>query len=681
VHFLLLDQLLLPTSLRPTRSMQTFEPTNRSLRLNIRFDEPLVSCRLDGLLCAVYLNFDPQNDPSTDRGRRTSPDQVVLQQDYDNYVQSSLSGCAFCTLIRDAIDNMNIESSRKSLFTVELKAQEPQRIRFYGRVLRAFSLHPGSTKTIEPFRHCKQVSASAGSGEGMAYLRHCYQACLASHVECGLDRSTTPSRLLSLGKDNSHIRIIETTTGESFEYAALSHCWGGSEYPCILELGNECSMKRSVPWGSLPQTYRDAITVCRELELQYLWIDSLCIRQDDREDWAREAEKMSDIYETAHLVIAANCSSTPDYSFLSHQRPASFDEKVLAWTDDDRCQPLLYLHKARRRGIHNHGNGKYDRDPLDNRGWTFQEQRLARRLVSFTSEETQWSCRAIEDCECSGEHRASRAAVAEESNALKEWAKIVEAYSARILTFETDRLPALSGLAARFESKHRLEYIAGLWNHNIVQQLAWIQSGGRYRDGWIWETSAPTFSWASINGEIGWPTEVAGLEDVKHYAKTVDAHITLKGQNRFGEISDGYVLLRGRLICADFVYSAFGDWDWVQLLDSNGIDLGLTIHSDGDVRQKHLIRTIGRYPKGGTFWWNGSQSDEPSIPVTCLKLVGWHSTDYYLLLVQSKFVEGAYERVGLVSTDKGFGRSTNEAEDKHLLSLWSEAPEQDITIV
>jgi Heterokaryon incompatibility protein (HET) len=127
-------------------------------------------------------------------------------------------------------------------------------------------------------------------------------------------------------------------------------------------------MKQSVPWNSIPQTYRDAITVCRELDLPCLWIDSLCIRQDDREDWAHEAEKMAGIYGTAHLVIAANYSATPEYSLLSHQRPASVDDKVVAWTDDEPCQPLLYLHKVRSGGLHNDENRKSYRDPLDSRG-------------------------------------------------------------------------------------------------------------------------------------------------------------------------------------------------------------------------------------------------------------------------------------------------------------------------
>jgi hypothetical protein len=285
-------------------------------------------------------------------------------------------------------------------------------------------------------------------------------------------------------------------------------------------------------------------------------------------------------------------------------------------------------------------------------------------------------------CECTGEYGTSRAVVAQESNVLREWAKIVEAYSALTLSFQSDRFPALSGLVARFESNHGLEYIAGLWNHNMAEQLAWQQARSRYRDGWMWTRAAPTFSWASINGEVYWPTQAkGGLEDIKHYTKIVGTHRTLKGPNRFSEISDAYVLLRGRLICAELVYGAMGVWNWMTLEDSTGNNLDLVIHSDRDLLQKNLVRTMGKLQQGRTFWWSESQYGEEPVPVACLKLVGGHETDYYLLLVHSEFVDGAYERVGLVSTHSKIEKSTGVIHEEHLLSLWSKALGHDITIV
>lgn len=55
----------------------------------------------------------------------------------------------------------------------------------------------------------------------------------------------------------------------------------------------------------LSQTFRDAITITRQLNIRYLWIDSLCIIQDDLRDWEFESANMSSIYRSSILTIAA----------------------------------------------------------------------------------------------------------------------------------------------------------------------------------------------------------------------------------------------------------------------------------------------------------------------------------------------------------------------------------------
>ncbi|PQE07156.1 Heterokaryon incompatibility protein [Rutstroemia sp. NJR-2017a BVV2] len=63
--------------------------------------------------------------------------------------------------------------------------------------------------------------------------------------------------------------------------------------------------KQALPMEELPQTFKDAITVTRQLGLQYIWIDSLCIIQHDQEDWFRESAKMGDIFESSSCTLAA----------------------------------------------------------------------------------------------------------------------------------------------------------------------------------------------------------------------------------------------------------------------------------------------------------------------------------------------------------------------------------------
>ncbi|KAE9377509.1 hypothetical protein N431DRAFT_434738 [Stipitochalara longipes BDJ] len=87
-------------------------------------------------------------------------------------------------------------------------------------------------------------------------------------------------------------------------YLTLSHCWGGME-PIQLTAENEVSLRAGVSIDYLPKTFRDAIYITKRFSVSYLWIDSLCIFQDDLKDWHKEAAAMCDVYSNAICNIAA----------------------------------------------------------------------------------------------------------------------------------------------------------------------------------------------------------------------------------------------------------------------------------------------------------------------------------------------------------------------------------------
>lgn len=101
------------------------------------------------------------------------------------------------------------------------------------------------------------------------------------------DDETIPAdRIIDVGDESSStIRLIETT-GLKGRYCALSHCWGPPDKrpPCTTT-ENEKSHFEGVEIATLPNTFREAIELTRGLGIRYLWIDSLCIRQDDKEHW------------------------------------------------------------------------------------------------------------------------------------------------------------------------------------------------------------------------------------------------------------------------------------------------------------------------------------------------------------------------------------------------------------
>ena len=87
-----------------------------------------------------------------------------------------------------------------------------------------------------------------------------------------------------------------TTRPPRPRYLALSHCWGSSGVPVMTTVENLKSFLSSIPFESLPRSFRDATTITREMGFRYLWIDSLCIIQDDRDDWKREVRVRKSLF-------------------------------------------------------------------------------------------------------------------------------------------------------------------------------------------------------------------------------------------------------------------------------------------------------------------------------------------------------------------------------------------------
>jgi hypothetical protein len=111
-------------------------------------------------------------------------------------------------------------------------------------------------------------------------------------------------------KNNTTIVTVCNSSNISEPYVCLSHCWGTSGHSDVTTTANLESKMLGIPIESLPQTFLDAIIIVQKIGLEYLWVDSLCIIQDDRDDWEKESAKMAGIYQGAFLTIAATASSS-----------------------------------------------------------------------------------------------------------------------------------------------------------------------------------------------------------------------------------------------------------------------------------------------------------------------------------------------------------------------------------
>lgn len=217
--------------------------------------------------------------------------------------------------------------------------------------------------------------------------------CLSGHQSCNAVKTPLPTRVIDVELHATQDvklhepRAIEGGTGR---YIALSHCWGGYD---ILKTtsSNLNAMKKNIKWDALPRTFQDAISVARELQVRWVWIDSLCILQDDKADWETEAAQMGTYYQKAFLTVAAASSPNPATPFLCRRDPKHLhrDFQILYKCDtyQVKVRPLLReryvahrVDKCNKGEEHEHKFG-----PLSTRAWCWQENSLSTRIVHYTS--------------------------------------------------------------------------------------------------------------------------------------------------------------------------------------------------------------------------------------------------------------------------------------------------------
>ncbi|KAK8140064.1 HET-domain-containing protein [Apiospora sp. TS-2023a] len=399
-------------------------------------------------------------------------------------------------------------------------------------------------KSLQPIN----ISQDPSSLDCFNLARHWLKDCQENHELCKLSFAMDlPKRFLTISKGlvQPKIRLV-TNSGLQGRYVALSHCWGKLDF---LRLTTDTldGFGKNISWRFLPKTFQDAIKVCLEMGLSSIWIDSLCILQDSREDWEDQSACMAQIYRNATIVIAANSASGAHEGFLGI-RKGLFTDCIIP--------PSLESSGLYARPRFRHYDIEYNAsdETLEKRGWTYQERLLARRYLSFNKRELHWECESAWHCECgesewrdNGLHEFSlrQLYTAELSNAeiYQIWRnKVVMRYAGRLLTEESDRLPALSAVTQAFQRKLGDTYLAGLWKGDIINGLCWYKSEVNAD---IMSNNAPSWSWCSIPAQTRYR---GSLSMTTHFSHPLRAECMLAGKNEFGEVEKGYVTLCGPLV-------------------------------------------------------------------------------------------------------------------------------------
>lgn len=320
--------------------------------------------------------------------------------------------------------------------------------------------------------------------------------CYIDHRNCRSERLDValPTRCIDVS-DESIIRVVERG-GDRGQYICLSHQWGKGEMPLKLTTGTRDDLFSGINAADLPITFGHAVDITKRLGCRYLWIDSLCIVQDDKDDWEREAANMASIYSNSWLTVAAAAASGPtDGLFkspdvqLTDSSPLELSQSVLPFS--------VYVRREPRFEV-GHLAGKQEHGLLD-RGWVLQERLLSPRVVFFGANEVSWECMSCEACSCEPrltpyelqqysprEPMNPKGAFCQASSKVGKkrdmkdgrlpvaWHNVVNAYTGLRLTVATDIFPALAGLARQVgATREGDQYIAGLWKLTIMQDLLW----------------------------------------------------------------------------------------------------------------------------------------------------------------------------------------------------------------
>ncbi|KAF2107854.1 heterokaryon incompatibility protein-domain-containing protein [Lophiotrema nucula] len=311
------------------------------------------------------------------------------------------------------------------------------------------------------------------------WLRDCINNCFSKHgMECEIRSSRPPLRIRPMWLiDIKHMCITSATN--VMRYYALSYVWGQTEMlqltsTNVEQLQWKKSLISSTYRNTLPDTIMHAIQLVQLLGGNYLWVDSLCIVQDDESEAHQQINSMASIYANADVTIVAKEGKDahhglPGIKDVSPPRTGVQRVHRIAGRIEV-IEPQLRVTRS---------------FPWDTRGWTFQEDKLSTRKIIFTDTLVQWRCsyRWAEDYVTMSGWR-----VREEQDFtcsawpnFTEYCQLVYDYNQRALTYAEDALRAFAGVTTTLSYSFEGGFLAGLPELFFDAALLWDSFGGERR--------------------------------------------------------------------------------------------------------------------------------------------------------------------------------------------------------
>lgn len=384
------------------------------------------------------------------------------------------------------------------------------------------------------------------------WLKHCTGS--HSHDDSPTDVSMErPTLLLDVGFiESANLRLVENDEAATAPYIALSYVWGRVPERLkrlYLNTGTKTGYLEKIPESELPDTIRDAIFVTRGLGIRYLWVDALCIVQDDKNLKDKEIMKMHDIYAGSYLTVQAASTSAVMDSFLVKRSGHALPDQRLRYSQKGSTKKPQYIY-MRPAELSTKQGGL-----VETRAWCYEEFFLPKRLLVMAKGQMYYCCGASTEWEG---NKPSSITVADSRSlrrlALTPWHQhlrpdqvplssrppdprldhlrlwyeiLVTDYTPRIVTNDVDRLRAIAGIAKVIQKRNREigAYQVGLWMEDLPWGLLWStrrlqqspfhkrEMGKAWRDhykrdlmfrpsGAAARCRAPSWSWGSVIGPV-----------------------------------------------------------------------------------------------------------------------------------------------------------------------------------
>ena len=393
----------------------------------------------------------------------------------------------------------------------------------------------------------------------------------------------------------------------------------------------------------LPRTYQDTILVCRELGIDYIWIDSLCIVQDDVRDWREQASRMADVYELAYVTIAAVKAEDASQGLFSLDPDSRIGSQLpnYPWAHVRQQLDLPDPFTSELNWLKQENNGK----ALYKRGWTFQELSLSPRVLHFGAQEVMWFCREATVCEgdLGGNiHLSENVAVnmwSADYSLQQLWHLIVYGYSWRNLTFGKDKFPAIAAFASRIQAMSpEKTYVAGLWEDTLLLDLLWVcidhclHSEPPYP---VEPGVIPSWSWASAKVPVYWQPPRFDSWQCLPCTEVIQITYNTRGSPILGDIIEASLVLQAPVI---------------KLYKTYHVSFGNCWEREGTKQEPHLVLLYCSWDQLGSSYRRCDYNDMP-LEALAIPLIASKSKNALLVKKDGPDIYGRVG-VGILATSK-----------------------------